>query len=116
VTSTGISASYLERHAAGPVLNGRKVSANSGLLRNSTKIAAQFLGLGQCSQTSPKTDENLKQRPDGSGQVLLHGAPGSVANGMKRGNGWEGLSRNIRPRLAKQSSSRTRAGGKNEAP
>jgi hypothetical protein len=102
VTPADISAGYLEPHAAGPVLNGRKVSANSGLLRNSTKIAAQFLGLGQCSQTSPETDENLKQRPDGSGQILLHGAPGNVANGMKGGNGWEGLPRNVRPRLAEQ--------------
>jgi hypothetical protein len=25
------------------------------LLRNSTKIAAQFLGLGQCSQKAPET-------------------------------------------------------------
>jgi hypothetical protein len=35
-----------------------------GLLRNSTKIAAQFLGLGQCSQKAPAKAHTLKQRPD----------------------------------------------------
>jgi hypothetical protein len=35
-------------------VNGRKLSLIFGLLRNSTKIAAQFLGLEQCSQKAPK--------------------------------------------------------------
>jgi hypothetical protein len=37
-----------------------------GLLRNSTKIAAQFLGLGQCSQKAPENAGKHKLRPDGS--------------------------------------------------
>jgi hypothetical protein len=45
-------------------VNGRKLSIASGLLRNSTKIAAQFVGLGQCSQKAPGSDGKLKPRPD----------------------------------------------------
>ena len=44
-------------------MNGRKLFILFGLLRNSTKIAAQFLGLGQSSQKAPEKDEKLKQRP-----------------------------------------------------
>jgi len=47
-------------------VNGRKLFSLSGLLRNSTKIAMQFLGLGQCSQNTPAKAEKLKRRPDGS--------------------------------------------------
>ena len=35
----------------------------NGPLRNSTKIAAQFSGLGQCSQKFPETPGKLKTRP-----------------------------------------------------
>jgi hypothetical protein len=34
-------------------VNGRKLALVYGLLRNSTKIATQFSGLGQCSQKDP---------------------------------------------------------------
>jgi hypothetical protein len=42
---------------------GRKVVAGCRLLRNSTKIAAQFLGLRQCSQKAPAPHNNLKRDP-----------------------------------------------------
>jgi hypothetical protein len=45
-------------------VNGRKLFIVSGLLRNSTKIATQFLGFEQCSQKAPGNNEKLKQRPD----------------------------------------------------
>jgi hypothetical protein len=44
-------------------VNGRKFFRHFGLLRNSTKIAAQFLGLAQCSQKAPEMAKKLKQRP-----------------------------------------------------
>ena len=40
-------------------LNGSKISTASGRLRNSTKIAARFLGLGHCSPLSPEAVEIL---------------------------------------------------------
>jgi hypothetical protein len=45
-------------------VNGRKLFVICGLLRNSTKIAMQFLGLEQCSQKAPANAKKLKQRPD----------------------------------------------------
>ena len=42
-------------------MNGRKLSILFGLLRNSTKIAAQFLGLGQSSQKAPGAINGAKQ-------------------------------------------------------
>jgi hypothetical protein len=44
--------------------DGRKPAHLCGLLRNSTKIAAQFSGLGQCSQKAPAKVGRLKLRPD----------------------------------------------------
>ena len=45
-----------KRRACGLVgsANGRELVTAYGLLRNSTKIAAQFLGLGQCSQKASR--------------------------------------------------------------
>ncbi len=45
-----------KRRACGLVgcANGRELVTAYGLLRNSTKIAAQFLGLEQCSQTDSR--------------------------------------------------------------
>jgi hypothetical protein len=40
-------------------LNGSKISIASGRLRNSTKIAARFLGLGHCSPLYPEAIEIL---------------------------------------------------------
>jgi len=40
-------------------VNGRKLAIAPGLLRNSTKIAAQFSGLVQCSQKAPGSDSKL---------------------------------------------------------
>jgi hypothetical protein len=48
------------------LVNGRKLSGVFGLLRNSTKIAAQFLGLEQSSQKAPENTGKLKPRPYGS--------------------------------------------------
>jgi hypothetical protein len=45
-------------------VNGRELVTAYGLLRNSTKIAAQFCGLEQCSQTAPVSGDKLKQRPN----------------------------------------------------
>jgi hypothetical protein len=45
------------------LVNGRKLFILFGLLRNSTKIAAQFSGLGQSSQKAPEKDEKLKRGP-----------------------------------------------------
>ena len=58
--------------------NGRKLPRNFGLLRNSTKIAAQFLGLGQCSQTAPEIPGKLEQRPDCSQPTLNTDIPDIV--------------------------------------
>jgi len=44
-------------------VNGRELVVAYRLLRNSTKIASQFYGLGQCSQKAPVSDDKLKQRP-----------------------------------------------------
>jgi len=44
---------------AAPARDGRKFVLVAGLLRNSTKIAAQFLGLGQCSQKAPGDQDKL---------------------------------------------------------
>ena len=38
--------------------------ARAGLLRNSTKIAAQFSGLDQCSQKAPGASDSAKRGPD----------------------------------------------------
>jgi hypothetical protein len=38
-------------------VNGRKLLQGFGLLRNSTKIAKQFLGLGQWGLMGPETRE-----------------------------------------------------------
>jgi hypothetical protein len=47
----------IEWRAAAPGVASIEYGHNEGqsirLLRNSTKIAAQFLGLGQCSQKAP---------------------------------------------------------------
>jgi len=43
------------------LVNGRKLSGVFGLLRNSTKIASQFLGLRQCSQKAPENTGKLKR-------------------------------------------------------
>jgi len=45
-------------------VNGRELVVAYRLLRNSTKIAAQFSGLEQCSQKAPVSDDKLKQRPN----------------------------------------------------
>jgi hypothetical protein len=63
--------------------NGRKISAGSGLLRNSTKIAARFLGLGQCSQMAPGTRGNLKRRPKCSRRLAADTGP-LIARRLKR--------------------------------
>ena len=60
---SGVGA-YVSPHEPGrqsgqALVNGCKVTAGYGLLRNSTKIAAQFLGLGQCSQKAPGNDRKL---------------------------------------------------------
>ena len=65
--------------------NGRKISAGYGLLRNSTKIAAQFSGLGQSSQNPPVTGGNLKQRPDGSRRQIPDTVPQIARYTMHRG-------------------------------
>jgi hypothetical protein len=41
--------------------DGRKLTSIAGLLRNSTKIAAQFSGLEQCSQKAPVNGGKLKR-------------------------------------------------------
>ncbi len=45
--------------------DGHKLVEGYGRLRNSTKIAAQFFGLEQCSPKTPATLDKLKQWPDG---------------------------------------------------
>jgi len=73
---------YPGRQSGQPSVNGCKISAGSGLLRNSTKIAAQFFGLGQCSQKAPVTGGNLKLRPDCSQRTAPTDSPRSVLNMM----------------------------------
>jgi hypothetical protein len=55
-----LGASRIGLMGANTPVNGRKLFIIFGLLRNSTKIAAQFSGLGQCSQNPPENDEKLK--------------------------------------------------------
>jgi hypothetical protein len=86
-------------------VNGRKLSVISGLLRNSTKIATQFLGLGQCSQKAPGNDRKLEQRPDCSQTPSPPSALTSSENtGLEELRETRpapgGLPEKIRPRLA----------------
>jgi hypothetical protein len=55
---------YVASHAGLRTNDGRKPAHLCGLLRNSTKIAAQFSGLEQCSQQAPAKVGWLKPRPD----------------------------------------------------